>query len=236
MLFRIAAFAFMALAFAQDAPAPDAEAIPPPPVEEEAIPPPPVVEVPPPAPTFEPGTCTTIEEALATDEDFAVFAGLLETSGLDLDGFKGTIFVPSEGALNALVESLGNLTLIDDLDELLASVISYHAVPDVLLYSDFLDTLEGSVFETIPLPTLANDGDVDDVCTFLGLPVGAPTITLATTDGIEIVEGLGEDGDVEDADLEFCGPIVVHVIDAVLIPCGVAPTPAVPGAAAAPAK
>lgn len=81
------------------------------------------------------------------------------------------------------------------------------------------------------MPTLADDGDVDDVCDFLGSPAGESTITFSTEQGLEIVEGFGEDADIEDEDLEFCGPIVIHVIDTVLIPCGAPPPAEAPAAA-----
>lgn len=46
--------------------------------------------------------------------------------------------MPSEAALGELVEALGAAVNETDFDEVLASLISYHAVPNVLLYSDFL--------------------------------------------------------------------------------------------------
>lgn len=113
---------------------------------------------------------------------------------------KLTVFAPTEEAFLAAFEALDldAVTLLADVPTL-TQILRYHVVPAAALSTDLSD---GQT-----LTTLLGD---DSTC-------GVGDVTVDLSDGVKIVGG-ETTATVVMADIETCSAIV-HVIDAVLLPC-----------------
>jgi uncharacterized surface protein with fasciclin (FAS1) repeats len=113
--------------------------------------------------------------------------------------------------LTAAVPALGlDLEKKEDV-ALLKEVISYHAMPDIVVYSG------AATPSYIRVNTLlSEDSILTSVCEDKGLEFST---TLRFGKDFTIVQSGGVTANIGTPDIELCGPTVVHTIDAVLLPC-----------------
>ena len=152
------------------------------------------------------GTCTPLVEAAEEAGLTALVAALEATNLAELataDDANLTLFAPTNAALEEGLEALG-LTLEDlgDNVELLSEVLLYHLLPSPQLV---VDLTAGEEFTTVL-------GD-DSSC-------GIGNVNVEVDEEVTIVGGESS-ANIEIPDVETCSGIV-HIIDAVLLPCPVA--------------
>ena len=152
------------------------------------------------------GTCTPLIDA-AEEAGLTALVAALEATNLVERATAGdanlTLFAPTNAALEEVLGTLG-LPLEDLADnvELLSEVLLYHILPSAQLV---VDLTAGEEFTTAL-------GD-DSSC-------GVGTVGVEVDEEVTIVGGESS-ANIEIPDVETCSGIV-HIIDAVLLPCPVA--------------
>lgn len=120
------------------------------------------------------GEPATIVEVAAGNEDFSTLVAAIEAADL-VETLSGegpfTVFAPTNEAFEALPEGVLDALLLEENQDTLVKILTYHVVP-------------GAVFST----DIA-DGDV--------ATVEGQTVTLSTTDGVTVNEATVVTADIE---------------------------------------
>jgi uncharacterized surface protein with fasciclin (FAS1) repeats len=136
--------------------------------------------------------CTTLAEALG---DFASLAAAATQAGIaeDVLAFEGkTIFAPTDEAFAQLLVDLGGVELSALTPAQLIPILNYHVIDGEVLAADALKLTEAT--------TLGGD------------------ITLKDDGGSLVIDADEANAKVTTADVMLCNDVVVHVVDAVLLP------------------
>ena len=97
----------------------------------------------------------------------------------------------------------------DDI-ELAKDVLMYHIVPNNVVYDGASDNGAIRVHTK-----LSNESSLAAVCE--GKPEYSSMFRFGV--GFSVIVAGGSEASFVEKDLEFCGPVIVHVIDSVLLPC-----------------
>ena len=136
--------------------------------------------------------CTTLAEALG---DFASLAAAATQAGIaeDVLAFEGkTLFAPTDEAFAQLLVDLGGVELSALTPAQLIPILNYHVIDGEVLAADALKLTEAT--------TLGGD------------------ITLKDDGGSLVIDADEANATVVTADVLLCNDVVVHVVDAVLLP------------------
>eukprot|EP01026_Neomeris_dumetosa_P078715 TRINITY_DN853_c0_g1_i1.p3 TRINITY_DN853_c0_g1~~TRINITY_DN853_c0_g1_i1.p3 ORF type:complete len:308 (-),score=64.37 TRINITY_DN853_c0_g1_i1:362-1285(-) len=140
--------------------------------------------------------CATIAETAIGNSDLSILVEALKAAKL-VDvlsdaSLVATVFAPTNVAFEKVIKQFNTTAEALLADQFLASILLYHVVPEVVVFSK--DLVDGA-----------------SVTTLLGQDV-----TVDLTDGV-VIKGFGSSANVVIPDVEAC-KAVVHVIDEVLLP------------------
>ena len=120
------------------------------------------------------GEPATIVEVAAGNEDFSTLVAAIEAGDL-VETLSGdgpfTVFAPTNEAFEALPEGVLDALLLEENQDTLVKILTYHVVPDEVFSADIAD------------------GDV--------ATVEGQTVTLSTTDGVTVNEATVVTADIE---------------------------------------
>lgn len=135
-----------------------------------------------------------IVETAGSAGDFTTLVTAVEAAGLT-ETLKGegpyTVFAPTDAAFAALPEGTLESLLLEENQDQLSGILTYHVVSDSIMASE------------VASGTVAT--------------VNGAEFTVATEDGVVITDGQGNEAQVVQTDIVASNG-VIHVIDGVLIP------------------